>query len=90
MDLTLCPDKPALWEGDTIHVKPTAETTITLAQIEVESIISVLNVTCLGLQVPGVLLIAPSASSLVPRRKEFQKSMKDVRILIQTLVMIPL
>merc|ERR1719245_2803283 len=49
------------WTGDTIYVKPTAETTISLSEIEVE----------------GVLLVAPSASSLSHRRREFLRAMKE-------------
>ena len=30
-------------------------------------------------QVSGVLLVAPTASSLEPRRKEFSRTMKEVR-----------
>ncbi|XP_023342644.1 mitogen-activated protein kinase kinase kinase 4 isoform X2 [Eurytemora carolleeae] len=53
-----------LWHGETKFVKPTAETTISLSQIEVS----------------GVLLVAPSAVLLEVRRKEFSKSMQDVLI----------
>jgi hypothetical protein len=32
---SFCSENNKVWDGDTIHVKPTAETTIALAQIEV-------------------------------------------------------
>jgi len=51
-----------LWSGETKHVKPTAETTISLSEIEVV----------------GVLLVAPSAVLLETRRKEFSRCMKEV------------
>jgi len=62
VDNSLCPEHLAVWEGDTIHVKPTAEAVIALAQIKVS----------------GVLLVAPTASSLEARRKDFLRKMKEV------------
>ena len=38
MKCNFCDEKDLNWSGDTIHVKPTAETTISLSQIEVSSI----------------------------------------------------
>ena len=35
VDNSLCPSHLAVWEGDSIHVKPTAEAVIALAQIKV-------------------------------------------------------
>ena len=35
VDNSLCPEHLAEWKGDTIHVKPTAEAVIALAQIKV-------------------------------------------------------
>jgi hypothetical protein len=35
VDNSLCPSHLAVWEGETIHVKPTAEAVIALAQIKV-------------------------------------------------------
>ena len=33
---SLCSDILSCWEGDIIHIKPTAEATISLAQIQVD------------------------------------------------------
>ena len=35
MEHSICSEDTTVWDGDTIHVKPTAETIIALAQIEV-------------------------------------------------------
>eukprot|EP00095_Tigriopus_kingsejongensis_P011134 maker-scaffold1161_size58349-snap-gene-0.7 protein:Tk11134 transcript:maker-scaffold1161_size58349-snap-gene-0.7-mRNA-1 annotation:"hypothetical protein CAPTEDRAFT_214311" len=54
-------DNSLEWVGETMDIRPTAETTITLSQIEVE----------------GLLLVAPSASLLTKRRVEFTKVMRE-------------
>ncbi|XP_059082749.1 mitogen-activated protein kinase kinase kinase 4-like isoform X4 [Tigriopus californicus] len=54
-------EKPLDWAGETLDIRPTAETTITLSQIEVE----------------GVLLVAPNAALLSKRRVEFTRVMKE-------------
>ncbi|XP_040576869.1 mitogen-activated protein kinase kinase kinase 4 isoform X3 [Lepeophtheirus salmonis] len=49
------------WTGETINIKPTAETTISLSHIHVE----------------GLLLITHSASVLVQKRNEFIKAIRE-------------